>query len=519
MRRRSNSAESEDLDHLAESSDLHLYFDNKTIPDSIDENEFIDMVLNKKSDRNQESAFGRALKARELSANENQNSMLDFQTPMTDSVASSTPRADLRQNIASISKHYTNVLNPRNSPASEANQVQKLVVKFDDNVQDKENLTSPNRLRTLQSEKRELQEKLEQANVQNATMEQELELRLKTINDLERKIESLMDSRSVIQKELDSFKEMVLAREQLEQEISKLKSSNEELVAENNKLKADVEEQSDKVARAETKNAELEAQVTEQTGTITQLKADADSAQSVGAKLESVCHELENTKLELQKVHEASRSHESTNQSLTQELELERQKLAEVEKGKFEVEKLYESLKTQTEKEIDQIMTKMKDSEGSTDELMAEKQRLASKMTEYEYLIESLKQENESHKAKIGDVSTKLSSKDLKNYQMLQLDDVDALTLVELSNVMKQILTLFGIRVHNIRPFFKFISRSYDYYEQFATHLHATFYNEEPMNPQLLISNNLQRYKGAHLKKLKHCLQSMLNTADRITDQ
>ncbi|KAG7882660.1 hypothetical protein KL938_003083 [Ogataea parapolymorpha] len=515
MRQRSNSVTSEDVDYLADSSELHLHFDNKSFEDTFNENEFIDMVLNRRSDRGHESAFGRALQAREKEYKENNEPVLDFQTPIPNSVASSTPRVVPPQNVGILQSHRKNVLNERlDSAKSEPSQVQKLVVKFDDTVQDKENHHYVQKLKSLQTEKDQLETKVEEMSSQNTKSLIDLDTKNKEIEDLHRRIDSLIDSRSVIQKELDSFKEMILGREELQKDLDSLQKSKESLELENQNLKTTAQDQKTKLVDSEKQNSELGMKLKEQIDLVAKLTIEKETAETEAAELRAVSAELENVKSELDTAREQNQTLEREKESLQLELEEKSQKVLNSEKLRSEVSEQLETYKVQTEKEKGHLSTELHDARNHIDQLLQEQKQLNKRLEDYEYLIESLKLENEKHAAKHGDLNSQLTKEDLKNYALLKLDEIDSMTFVELANCMKQLLHSFGIRYQNFGPYFHFLRQSFDYYEQFALNLHELLYNEKPMNPELLISQNLRKFSPANVKNLKRCLQGMLDAVD-----
>ncbi|KAG7696212.1 hypothetical protein KL933_003848 [Ogataea haglerorum] len=515
MRQRSNSASSEDDDYLADFSELHLHFDNKSFDDTFNENEFIDMVLNRRSDRGHESAFGRALQAREKEYNENAEPTLDFQTPIPNSVASSTPRLVPPQNVGILQSHRRNVLNERlDSAKSEPNQVQKLVVKFDDTVQDKENHHHVQKLKALQTEKDQLQTKIEELGSQNTKLLIDLDTKNKEIEDLHKRIDSLIDSRSVIQKELDSFKEMILGREELQKDLDLLRKSKESLELENVNLKTAVQDQETKLLDSEKRNSELEMKLKEQMDSVAKLSIEKETAITTAAELCGVRTELDNVKKELHISRDQNQTLEREKERLQVQLEDKTQKLLDSEKHNSEVSEQLDTHKIQTEKEKGHLLTELHDARNHLDQLLQERQHAEKRLEDYEYLIESLKLENEKHVAKHGDLNSQLTKEDLKNYALLKLEEIDSLTFVELANNMKQLLHTFGIRYQNFGPYFHFLRQSFDYYEQFALNLHELLYNEKPMNPELLISQNLRKFSPVNVKSLKRCLQGMLDAVD-----
>ncbi|KAG7892423.1 hypothetical protein KL908_003375 [Ogataea polymorpha] len=515
MRQRSNSATSEDVDYLADTSELHLHFDNKSFEDTFNENEFIDMVLNRRSDRGHESAFGRALQAREKEYKENNEPSLDFQTPVPNSLASSTPRVVPPQNVGILQSHRKNVLNERlDSAKSEPSQVQKLVVKFDDTVQDKENHHYVQKLKSLQTEKDQLETKVEEMSSQNTKLLIDLDTKNKEIEDLHKRIDSLIDSRSVIQKELDSFKEMILGREELQKDLDSLQKSKESLELENTNLKTTVQDQKTKLVDYEKQNSELGMKLKEQVDLVAKLTVEKETAETEAAELRTVSAELENVKSELNTQREQNQTLEREKENLQLELEEKTQKVLNSEKLRSEVSEQLETYKTQAKKEKEDLSTELRDAQINVDQLLQEQQQLNKRLEDYEYLIESLKLENEKHAAKHGDLNSQLTKEDLKNYALLKLDEIDSMTFVELANCMKQLLHSFGIRYQNFGPYFHFLRQSFDYYEQFALNLHELLYNEKPMSRELLISQNLRKFSPANVKNLKRCLQGMLDAVD-----
>ncbi|KAG7828449.1 hypothetical protein KL920_003586 [Ogataea angusta] len=515
MRQRSNSATSEDLDYLADSSELHLHFDNKSFEDTFNENEFIDMVLNRRSDRGHESAFGRALQAREKEYKENDEPVLDFQTPIPNSVASSTPRVVPPQNVGILQSHHRNVLNERlDSAKSEPNQVQKLVVKFDDTVQDKENHHHVQKLKSLQTEKDQLETKMEELSSQNTKLTSDLDAKNKEIEDLHKRIDSLIDSRSVIQKELDSFKEMILGREELQKDLDSLRKSRELLELENENLKTAAQDQKTKLLDSEKQNSELEMKLKEHIDLVAKLTMEKETAEAEAAELHGVSADLENVKKELIISLEQNQTLKKEKESLRVDLEDKTQKVLSSEKLRSEISEQLDTYKIQTEKEKGHLSSDLHDARNHIDQLLEEQQHLTKRLEDYEYLIESLKLENDKHAAKHGDLNSQLTKEDLKNYALLKLEQIDSMTFVELANSMKQLLHSFGIRYQNFGPYFQFLRQSFDYYEQFALNLHELLYNEKPMNPELLISQNLRKFSPANVKNLKRCLQGMLDAVD-----